>query len=244
MSYRWNQSQAALDYDAAGPVIHPRYVEVQDALLAAIPFGCLEDIRIFDLGGGSGRLAERLLDQFPRAELTLVDQSEAFLGIASQRLKRFGVRAQFDCRSMQSDWADAVSPADLVVSTSAIHHLVSEEKLALFKTILDALSPSGVFVNGDEHRPESDEEYQSLLEAWGRHMQSAHASGEIPESFGPLIDNWVARNLDGFGGPQVSGDDCHETISGQVHLLQQVGFTNAEVTWSTDLWAVTVATSP
>jgi hypothetical protein len=34
--YRWNQKDAAAGYDAGAPLVHPRYVDVQDAVLAAL----------------------------------------------------------------------------------------------------------------------------------------------------------------------------------------------------------------
>ncbi|MCA9238670.1 MAG: class I SAM-dependent methyltransferase [Planctomycetales bacterium] len=239
--YRWNQSQAAQDYDAAAPVIHPRYTEVQDALLGALPFNPLKDFRVLDLGGGSGRLAERLLDHFRHATVVLLDQSQPFVELAHQRLRRFGHRARTVCRSMQEGWAADLAPLDAVVSTSAIHHLESPEKLALFRQIRSALAPGGVFLNGDEHRPADDAQFRKLLEDWGQHMEWAHARGEIPESFGEIIAKWRRRNLDGFGAEKHSGDDCHETIEGQQALLSDAGFASVEVVWQEDLWAVTVA---
>jgi len=90
--YRWNQSQAAVDYDAAAPVIHPQYVAVQEGVLAALPFAVEQAFRLVDMGGGSGRLVERVLEHFPRATAVVMDQSEPFLGVAQQRLARFGAR--------------------------------------------------------------------------------------------------------------------------------------------------------
>ncbi|TWT85493.1 Methyltransferase domain protein [Posidoniimonas polymericola] len=243
--YRWNQSDAARDYDAAAPVIHPLYLEQHAALVDALPFDPLKEFRLLDLGGGSGRLAERVLDRFRYATVIVLDQSQPFVGLAHERLRRFGSRARTVCRPMQEAWGADLSPAgarlDAVVSTSAIHHLESAEKLELFRMIRAALRPGGVFLNGDEHRPESDAEYRALLEEWGRHMEEAHASGEIPESFGPIIEKWRTRNLEEFGGPRSSGDDCHETVEGQAALLSEAGFASIEVPWHERLWAVTAA---
>lgn len=243
--YRWNQDQAARDYDAAAPVIHPLYLDLQQALVDALPIDPLAEFRALDLGGGSGRLAERLLDRFRYATVVVLDQSKPFVNLAHQRLRRFGARSRTVCRSMQEPWPADLSPddarLDLVVSTSAIHHLESDEKLALFRAVRSALKPGGVFVNGDEHRPESEQQYRSLLEWWGRHMEEAHAAGDIPESFGPIIEKWRRRNLDEFGGPRSSGDDCHETVAGQAALLRQAGFASVETPWCEKLWAVTVA---
>lgn len=238
--YRWNQSQAAADYDAAAPVIHPQYVAVQEGILAALPFAADQAFRLVDVGGGSGRLVERVLEEFPQATATVMDQSEPFLGVAQQRLARFGSRASFVKQRLQDDWAAVVGPVDAVVSSSAIHHLEPTEKQQLFARINAAISPGGVFINGDEHRPASDAEYLALLEQWGRHMESSHASGAIPESFGSVIEAWKKRNIAEFGAPRKSGDDCLETSETQIGYLRAAGFNPVDVTWSRELWAVFV----
>jgi tRNA (cmo5U34)-methyltransferase len=239
--YRWNQSQAAVDYDAAAPIIHPQYVTVQDELLAALPFAAEDAFRLVDVGGGSGRLVERVLEQFPNATAMVMDQSEPFLGVAQQRLARFGSRAAFIKHRLQDEWTAAVGPVDAVVSTSAIHHLEPAEKQQLFAKIFASLPGDGVFVNGDEHRPAGDAEYLALLEQWGRHMASSLAAGAIPESFGTVIDAWTKRNNAEFGSPRSSGDDCLETIETQVGYLRAAGFNPVDVPWRHELWAVFVA---
>lgn len=239
--YRWNQSQAAVDYDAAAPVIHPQYVTVQEELLAALPFGADQAFRLVDFGGGSGRLVERVLEQFPSATAVVMDQSEPFLGVAQQRLSRFGSRAAIVKHRLQDEWTTAVGPVDAVVSSSAIHHLEPAEKQQLFAKIFAALPSGGVFINGDEHRPALDAAYLALLEQWGRHMESSHASGTIPESFGTVISAWKKRNIVEFGSPRKSGDDCLETLETQVDYLRAAGFIPVDVPWSCELWAVFVA---
>ncbi len=66
-TYRWNTSGAAEAYDAAAPVIHPYYEKVQDEILGLLPFGADEAFELVDIGGGSGRLAERVLERFAGA---------------------------------------------------------------------------------------------------------------------------------------------------------------------------------
>jgi tRNA (cmo5U34)-methyltransferase len=244
--YRWNQSQAAADYDAAAPVIHPRYVESQDSVLAALvdqkftsrPF------RVVDLGGGSGRLVERVLATFSRATATVLDQSEPFLGIARERLARFNGRASFVAASLQGDWRAAVGPFDAVVSTSAIHHLMPAEKRRLFGEIFASLPAGGAFINGDEARPASDAEFRVLLETWRDHMVSSVASGAIPATFGEIVAKWTRRNLDEFGAPFQSGNDCLETVETQVGYLRAAGFDRVSVPWQRELWATFVSVKP
>ncbi|MEQ8849201.1 class I SAM-dependent methyltransferase [Botrimarina sp.] len=237
-AYRWDARQAAEDYDRAGPVIHPLYDEVQRAVVAALPEGVSH---VVDLGGGSGRLAERILATRPAAAVTVVDPSAAFLRLAAERLHRQASRVRLVCSKAQDDWPGRVAPPGAIVSTSALHHLEGEEKQAVFAACRAALPPGGVLVNGDEYRPPSDALYRGLLEEWGEHMDAAVATGAIPDTFRGVIDKWRRRNLGDFGGPRASGDDCHETVEEQIARLYGAGFADVSVAFRERLWGVLVA---
>src|SRR6266481_5650545 len=92
-SYRWNTSDFAVGYDAAADVIHPHYLAIQDAILGLLPGELAGGGLVVDLGGGSGRLVERILERWPLAKAIVLDQSEPFLALAERRLARFGLRA-------------------------------------------------------------------------------------------------------------------------------------------------------
>jgi SAM-dependent methyltransferase len=240
-TYRWNTSRAAAAYDAAAPAVHPFYTAVQDQILAqlALAFDESDAFLLVDLGGGSGRLVERILDQFPRATALLVDQSEPFLAIAERRLARFSRRGQVVQERLQGDWASKLPAApQAIVSMSAIHHLEPAEKRALYSHCYEALAPGGVFINGDEFRPESDEEYLALLKQWATHMQSGIDNGLIPAEFQDTFDQWHDRNIMRFGAPKRSGDDCLETLTVQRGYILSIGFKSAEIVWNEQLWGV------
>lgn len=237
-TYRWNAQEAAAAYDRAAPVIHPRYEPVQDALLDALPFTADDAFHAVDLGGGSGRLVERLLGRFPHATATVVDPSAPFLRLAADRLEAFAARVRLVAARAQEDWPGRCAPFDAIVSTSALHHLDAQEKNAVFRACFEALPNGGVLINGDEYRPPSDSAYRELLVEWGEHMESALAVGSIPESFREVIAKWRVRNLDRFGGPRHSGDDCHETVEEQAARLYGAGFSGVETVWRDRLWAV------
>jgi tRNA (cmo5U34)-methyltransferase len=239
--YRWNTSAVAEAYDQAAPVIHPLYVTVQDQILDRLPFGPEELFELVDLGGGSGRLAERVLERFAGARVTVVDQSEPFLALAERRLTRFEPRAAFvQCR-LQDDWGELTASPNLIVSTSAIHHLDPDEKRTLFAKCFVALAPGGTFINGDEYRPTEDAEYLALFKEWSSHMSAAIADGRIPEDFRPTLDYWHDRNIRRFNEPKKSGDDCHETIAVQIGYLRDAGFAPIETVWAERLWGVVAA---
>ncbi|HEX4415468.1 MAG TPA: class I SAM-dependent methyltransferase [Lacipirellulaceae bacterium] len=241
-TYRWNTSGAAEAYDVAAPVIHPYYQKVQDEILDLLLFGAEESFEVVDVGGGSGRMAERVLERFAGARVTVVDQSEPFLALAERRLARFAPRATVIQKRLQDDWASELnSPPNVIVSTSAIHHLEPAEKRSLYAKCHAALAPGGLFINGDEYRPESDAELRAFFEEWSVHMSSAIAEGHIPVSFRATLDFWKDRNINRFHEPKKSGDDCHETLATQIGYLKEAGFENVRATWVEKLWGVVIA---
>lgn len=238
-SYRWNTSAAAEAYDAAAPTIHPRYDAVQSEILERLSYGTDEPLVVVDLGGGSGRLLERVLERFAGAHAVLVDQSEPFLALAERRLARFAPRIKFVRRRLQDAWAaDLPQAPDVIVSTSAIHHLEPAEKRDLFSRVFAALKPGGLFMNGDEYRPASEAELRALLEEWSVHMFAAIDEERISESFRATLDEWHDRNIKRFDEPKKSGDDCHETAATQAGYLREAGFGQVEMIWTEKLWGV------
>ena len=243
--YRWNQLELAAGYDAGAPLVHPFYVEVQDAILEQLSF--TEDVSglLVDLGGGSGRLIERVLERWPRVTAVIVDQSQAFLDLAQSRLDRFGDRTAFVCQQLQSDWREVLPTSPTaIVSMSAIHHLDPDEKQAFYQQACDALAPNGLFLNGDEVRAESDEDYRQQLDFWSRRMDQLIAEESLTPAMAEAVQGWQRRNVEEFHRPKLSGDDCHETADVQLQYLRDAGFVDVEPTWQQELWTVLKGRSP
>ena len=241
-TYRWNTNEAAATFDAAAPAIHPFYVAVQDEILSLLGAGGREPTCVVDLGGGSGRLLERVLERFPNSRAILVDQSAAFLAVAERRLARFADRTTLIEKRLQDDWATELpTTPGALVSMSAIHHLEPAEKRDLYARCFRSLATGGLLLNGDELRPESDAEYLAAMEWWCEQKKLAMAAGRIPESFRPMSEAWHDRNVRRFGEPKHSGDDCHETADVQCDYLRNVGFREVRVAWCEKLWGILVA---
>jgi len=241
--YRWNQHEVAAGYDAAAPLVHPYYVEVQDAVMAAI--AGQQPQLIVDAGGGSGRLLERCLARWPQASAVLIDQSPAFLTLARNRLEQFGDRVTFHQARLQDDWEPLLARSpDAIVSTSAVHHLVPEEKRAFYARCAALLSPGGVLVNGDEVRDPDEARYRASVEKWAEHMRQLADNGRVSAPMADALLNWRRRNVEQFGVPRVSGDDCHETVDTQLGYFRSAGLVNIRVGWQLDMWAVMIGERP
>ena len=240
--YRWNTLSAVEAYDAAAEYIHPHYLDLQDHILGVLADRPTPPEVVVDAGGGSGRLVERILEQFPETQGYVLDQSEPYLEYAANRLAKFNGRGHVVRCQLQDDWTSHLPvPVDAIVSMSAIHHLESEEKHALYARCYDYLAPDGQFINGDEIRLTPDETFRDELEHWHRHMRGNLENGSIPEQFGEMVDKWQRRNLIEFGQPKQSGDDCQDTVETQLDFLHSAGFAHVQVPWQQRLWALLVA---
>ena len=111
-------------YREMADVAVPRRQEMIATLVATVPFGADEPVKMLELGSGDGRLAEALLTVYPRATLTALDGSESMRQETAKRLALFGDRARvaaFDLAAL--DWWDRMFGVDLVVSSLCLHHL-------------------------------------------------------------------------------------------------------------------------
>jgi tRNA (cmo5U34)-methyltransferase len=103
----------------------PRYVELQERAMEAIPFA---PERVLELGIGTGETTRHLLARHPEARVVGLDSSPEMvfcareLGIEDVRLAR-----------MQDPLPDG--PWDLVISVLSIHHLDDAGKRDLFRRV-------------------------------------------------------------------------------------------------------------
>ena len=124
----------------------PVYDRFQDELVTASGDGAL---RVLELGTGTGETAARLLERHPDAFLVGVDESEAMLGAARERLP--ADRVALHVSRLQDPLPEG--PFDIVASALCVHHLVAAEKRSLFDRVRAALGSGGRFVLGDVVAP-------------------------------------------------------------------------------------------
>ena len=237
--YRWNQTELAEEFDRAAEFIHPHYLPVQDAILDLLAKANATHGLIVDAGGGSGRLAQRILELFPGARVLVVDQSEAFLAIAVRRLAPFGKRGGVMLARLQEDWTARLPEAPVaIVSMSAIHHLDPAEKRDCYARCFRALAEGGVLLNGDEVRDPDPAVYKQHMLDWSSWKNGQIADGKISDAMAANWRKWEERNIERFDDPRKSGDDCHETVAAQLGYFRDAGFTTADAPWTRAMWTV------
>lgn len=113
----------------------PRYNELEDASVAAIPF---PPGRVLELGIGTGETTRRLLARFPEAQVTGLDADPAMIFAAREM--------EIEARLARMEDPLPDGPWDLVIGVLAIHHLDSDQKRDLFRRVREQ---SASFVIGD-----------------------------------------------------------------------------------------------
>ena len=113
----------------------PRYDELQEQAIAAIPF---PPERVLELGMGTGETTTRLIEAYPDAWVIGLDSSPDMV---------FRAREAYDdvqLARIEDPLPDG--PWDLVIGVLSIHHLRAEQKRNLFRQVREQ---SRSFVIGD-----------------------------------------------------------------------------------------------
>jgi tRNA (cmo5U34)-methyltransferase len=100
----------------------PRYEELQDQAIAAIPFA---PQRVLELGMGTGETTRRLIEAYPDSWVVGLDSSPDMV---------YRAREAYDdvqLARMEDPLPDG--PWDLVIGVLSIHHLQAEQKRELFR---------------------------------------------------------------------------------------------------------------
>ena len=102
----------------------PRYDELQEAAIAAIPFA---PERVLELGMGTGETTRRLIEAHPDSWVIGLDSSADMV---------FRAREIYDdvqLARIEDPLPDG--PWDLVIGVLSVHHLTSEQKQNLFRRV-------------------------------------------------------------------------------------------------------------
>jgi tRNA (cmo5U34)-methyltransferase len=102
----------------------PRYDELQEQAIAAIPFA---PERVLELGMGTGETTRRLLEAYPESWVIGLDSSPDMV---------FHAREAYDdvqLARIEDPLPDG--PWDLVIGVLSIHHLRAEQKQELFRRV-------------------------------------------------------------------------------------------------------------
>ena len=125
----------------------PETDEMVQKICASLPKE--KNIRIWDIGTGSGCIAIALAQHFPNAEVIAFDVSEEALKIAKENAESNGVKVTFvqdDVLNPQSEFFS--QPVDLVVSNPP--YVCDSERAAMESNVLDWEPENALFVPDED----------------------------------------------------------------------------------------------
>lgn len=193
-------------------------------------FGCgRKGLNVLDLGCGDGALVDTLLRHDPTLSATMVDGSEDMLASARKRFKGNDRLNYIGASFQELIESDTELPKfDLVVSSLAIHHLLIDEKKALFRYIHDHLKDGGGFINVDVVTSPADkieEWYLRLWKEWVLERPNGEGNRE-------RIEGMITKH---------KAEEHHHTLDPllpQLEALKEIGFKGVDCFYKYGIFAV------
>jgi tRNA (cmo5U34)-methyltransferase len=205
--------EEAHEFDELILKLVPYYKEMIDALVSAILFKENSSIKIMDLGCGTGTITKLMKLRFKNANITCLDLAENMIQMAKIKLDQFN-----DIDYIMGDFYHFEFPEkyDVIVSSLALHHLVTDEdKKGFYKKIYDALNEGGVFLNADVVLGSNDYLNELYLEKWKEFMNKKVSMEEIEQK-------WI---------PAAEEEDHPAKLMDHIEWLRDIGFKDVDVIW-------------
>jgi tRNA (cmo5U34)-methyltransferase len=212
-------SRRSSSYESEIVKIAPNYLYMLESAVDSLPFEESAAIKIVDLGTGTGSMAVRVRNRFPNCSLLCVDMSGGMLDIAKERFR--------GCKSiefLQKDFYELRLPEgqDAVVSSLALHHLITDEdKKRFYRKVCDCLRLGGVFVNADIVLSSDDETEELYKRKWREFMAKSLNEKEI--------EGILERH---------AKEDSLPYLLDELRWLSEVGFSKVDVIWKDHMGAV------
>lgn len=135
-------------------------------LAELLPFQEEDTFRFVDLGAGTGAAARAVLDRYPFSTAILTDYSPQMMEEGRRALAPYEGRYHYvEIDLVEGRWPpDLDSGLEAVISSLCVHHLPDDRKQALFREVLERLSPGAWYFNYDPVRGRD----LAVEEAWQR----------------------------------------------------------------------------
>lgn len=218
------------EYDERIRTFVPYYEEMLDVCAAVVqhapaPAG---ELRVVELGVGSGALAARCLARRPGITLLGIDGDAAMLQMARARISTSVEADAAQVELKEGDFTRIALPrCDVVMASLALHHVASiRTKQALYTRIANALVSGGVLVSADNALPGAPALAERGMDAWRAHMRAHYSARQV----GAYLRSWAR-------------EDHYQPLDVERSLLERAGLV-ADVVWRRDSFAVLVGTKP
>lgn len=122
---------------------HAKYMKTKKELADHLPSNVQN---ILDLGVGTGLELIEVFNKIPSVHVTGIDISEKMIERLMER--PFSQNVTPICGNFFE--VNFGNNYDALISTSALHHFIYDDKLVLFKKIYDSLKEGAIFINSDK----------------------------------------------------------------------------------------------
>jgi len=191
----------------------PYYEQMVDSLVSCIPFNDNAQIKVIDLGCGTGTIAKKISDRFKNSTIACLDIAANMIEMA--QLKLAG-HPKTEFINVDFSKIDFTEKFDVVVSSLALHHLETDkQKKDFYRRIFDNLKTNGIFVNADVVLGSSDYWQDLNMQKWIDYMNHSVSMEEIQ-------NNWI---------PKYKSEDRPAILIDQIQWLKEIGFKKVDVIW-------------
>jgi tRNA (cmo5U34)-methyltransferase len=205
--------QEAREFDAIILKLIPYYPQMLDALVSSIPFQNHTEIKVIDLGCGTGTIAKMVKERYPAAQVHCIDIAQNMLEIA-----RHNLAAYSDMTFENADLANYsfAESCEVVVSSLALHHLSTDRaKIDFYTNVYHALKEDGVFYNADVVLGVNDQLQANNMAHWVDFMKRNVPVEEIEQT-------WLNKYQD---------EDRPAKLMDQLAWLNDIGFKDTDIIW-------------
>ncbi|HEX3270178.1 MAG TPA: class I SAM-dependent methyltransferase [Ktedonobacterales bacterium] len=182
----WENPEFAQHWDAVVSAANPSRAEQLDILAAVVERVYAPGTRILDLGLGSGLVELALFNCVPEAQVVGVEQSEAMIALARQRLAPYADR----CQIVRHDLASIETLAlpeqtySVAFSVQTLHHIPHEAQRAVYGFVARLLPPGGIFLHMERVALDAEAFADVIPPAWEALESRAEVkSGGTAEDF-------------------------------------------------------------
>lgn len=178
-----------------------------------IPEG--NEIKLLDLGCGTGLELEEIFKVNPTVSVTGIDLSTKML---EKLMQKYGSRKE-QITLINGSYFDVDYNKEIynaAVSVMTLHHFTHEEKLNIYKKIYDSLIGGGIYIEADYTVLDQEDENHFFAE-----LERIKVENNITEGFYHY--------------------DTPCTVENIIMLLKKAGFSNAELKWRCNGTSIIVA---
>lgn len=199
-------------------------------IAAVIPFPIDQDLRVLDVGCGTGDAGRAIHSRFPRSRIDSVDRNEFFVSLCGAVNRRDGVGGRtWVCDLSEPDWRrDLASDYDVVVAVNSLHWFSVANAAELFGDISHSLRSGGVLLLMEPAGAKPP--FAPGFEAWQKDQPSQHKY-ENWRRFWSGVKALVGYDYGFLGDPPEGQNRIGDGLSVMqwVSLLMDAGFESIDI---------------